>query len=93
MRFFRILSLIFVFAALFFGGAQLFFHMRHTSTDLTVGSLLENAAIDPGGLVSHMPGSTVQELAAVVMQVPAWLAALCLAGAFWLAGNALGGED
>ncbi len=93
MRFFRILSLIFVFAALFFGGVQLFFRMQHVPSDLTVGSLLENVAIDPIGLVNHMPGSTVRELVAVVMQVPAWLGALCLAGAFWLAGNALGGED
>ena len=89
MRFFRISSLIFVFAALFFGAIQLFYRMRHMPTDLTLGSLLQNVAMDPGALVNHLPGATVQDLGAMVMQLPAWLAALCLAGAFWLAGNAL----
>jgi len=93
MRLFRILSLIFVFAALFFGGTQLFFRMQHAPGDLTVGSLLENVTIDPIGLVNRMPGSTVRDLAAMIMQVPAWLAALCLAGASWLAGSALDDGD
>lgn len=89
MRAFRILSLIFVLAALFFGAIQLFYRMQHMPADLTLGSLLQNIAIDAGALVSRLPGGAAQDVAATIMQVPAWLASLCLAGVLWLAGSVL----
>ena len=89
MRFLKILSLILVLAAFFFGAIQLFYRMQHLPADLTLGSLLQNIAIDGGALVNRLPGGTVQDVAAVIMQAPAWLTALCLAGILWFAGSAL----
>jgi hypothetical protein len=90
MRFFRILSLIFIFAALFFGGVQLFYRMQHLPADLTLGSLLENVAISREGLLHLVSNGSVQTAIAVVLQSPAWLVALCLGGLFWVAGSLLG---
>lgn len=93
MRIVRIFSLIFVFAALFFGAVQLFFRMRHMPTDLSVGSLLENVAISSDAVIHRLPGTTLQDIAWMVFAAPAWLASLCLAGILWFTANALDDGD
>ncbi|HVJ42228.1 MAG TPA: hypothetical protein VM639_12060 [Dongiaceae bacterium] len=87
------LSLIFIFAALFFGAIQLFDRMRHLPADLTLRAFLQNATIDAGAILGRLPGGAIQDAAAAVFAAPAWLVSLCLGGAFWLLARALGDRE
>ncbi|HVJ33937.1 MAG TPA: hypothetical protein VND94_12540 [Terriglobia bacterium] len=93
MRVAKVLSLICMCAALFFGALQLFDRMRHIPEDLTLQSFLQNAAIDAGALVARLPGRAVQDVVATMFATPAWLVSLCLGGVFWLLARSMDHGD
>jgi hypothetical protein len=94
MRIIRILSLICLFAALFFGAVQLFNHVSSSSDDMSVLSLWQRLTSGNGeGLRQLLPDGFMQDAVSAVLSAPAWLAALCLGGGLWILDRAVSDDD
>jgi hypothetical protein len=94
MRIVRILSLICFVAAVFFGAAQLFNHMRDSMDDLTLLSLWQRVSGGNGdGIRSLLPNGVAQDVFTAILATPAWLALLCLGGGLWMLDRAISDED
>lgn len=94
MRIVRILGLIFIFAALFFGALQVFNRLTNSSEDLTLLALWQRMSPSDAGAVRRLlPSGFAQDLLTTILAAPAWLASLCLGGALWMLGRRFGEDD